>query len=70
MTGKVKMFDDRKGYGFIIPDGGGPDVFVHHRTIQMVGFKTLTEGDLVRYEMGNHDGRPCAQNVVPLGAVE
>lgn len=51
MTGNVKWFNDQKGYGFIRPDDGGKDVFVHHSAIQMKGFKTLSEGDRVSYDV-------------------
>jgi len=50
-TGKVKWFNDQKGYGFIQADDGGPDVFVHHSTIQMDGYRTLAEGQQVEYEV-------------------
>ena len=49
-TGTVKWFNDAKGYGFIAPDEGGKDLFVHHSNIQMNGFRTLTEGARVEYE--------------------
>lgn len=48
--GKVKWFDSQKGYGFIKPAKGGRDLFVHHSGIEMEGFRTLSEGDLVEYE--------------------
>ena len=50
-TGVVKWFNDEKGFGFIAPDEGGDDVFVHYRAIQMPGFKTLQEGQRVSFEM-------------------
>jgi CspA family cold shock protein len=50
-TGKVKWFDEGKGFGFIAPEGGGEDVFVHFSAIQGDGFRTLTEGDTVQYEV-------------------
>ncbi|MDD5449252.1 MAG: cold shock domain-containing protein [Candidatus Omnitrophica bacterium] len=50
-TGTVKWFSDQKGYGFIVPDGGGKDIFVHHTGIDGTGFKSLKEGDKVQYEV-------------------
>lgn len=49
--GSVKWFNDAKGYGFIRPAAGGKDVFVHHTSIQMDGFRTLKEGEPVEYEV-------------------
>lgn len=59
MTGTVKWFDNAKGFGFIRPVGGGDDIFAHHSTIQMDGFRTLKAGQQVRFDMhqgpkGNH----------------
>ena len=53
-TGKIKWFNDNKGYGFISQEGG-PDVFVHFSAIEMDGFKTLKEGQEVEFEMTNGD---------------
>ncbi len=50
-TGTVKWFNDQKGYGFIAPDDGGKDVFVHHTAIQMQGFRTLQEGMKVSFDV-------------------
>lgn len=65
-TGTVKWFNDQKGYGFIRPDDGGKDVFVHHSSIQMKGFKTLNEGDKVSYETENGPKGLQAANVVKM----
>lgn len=48
--GTVKWFSDKKGFGFIVPDNGGEDLFVHHSNITMDGFRTLTDGQAVEYE--------------------
>lgn len=50
-TGTVKWFNEKKGYGFIVPDGTSQDVFVHYSAIQVEGFKTLNEGDKVQFEI-------------------
>ncbi|QPJ63892.1 MAG: cold-shock protein [Candidatus Nitrohelix vancouverensis] len=62
-TGKVKWFNDRKGYGFIESDDGG-DVFVHFSAIEMDGFKTLSEGQPVEFEVSSGPKGPQASNVV------
>ena len=49
-SGTVKWFNNAKGYGFIVPESGGEDVFVHYSTIDGAGFKTLKEGQVVHYE--------------------
>ena len=63
--GTVKWFNDKKGYGFIEPSDGGKDLFVHMSVIQMDGFKTLSDGQNVDYEVGESDKGPAAINVVP-----
>lgn len=50
-TGTVKWFNDTKGFGFIAPDDGGKDVFVHQSTIESQGFRSLSEGDKVKFEV-------------------
>ena len=64
-TGKVKWFNDQKGYGFITPDEGGKDLFVHYSEIQSEGFKTLQEGQAVDYEKADSDKGPKATKVRP-----
>jgi CspA family cold shock protein len=61
--GKVKWFDERKGYGFITPDDGGEDLFVHHTNIVGQGFRSLNEGQAVEYEIGQGRKGPQATNV-------
>jgi CspA family cold shock protein len=64
-TGTVKWFNDAKGYGFIAPEDGGKDLFVHHSNIAGDGFKSLTEGAKVEYESREGQKGPEAINVVP-----
>jgi len=64
-TGTVKWFNDAKGYGFIAPEDGGKDLFVHHSSIAGEGFKTLVEGAKVEYESREGQKGPEAINVVP-----
>jgi len=64
--GKVKWFNDSKGYGFIEQEGGGDDVFVHFSAIQAEGFRTLREGQDVEFELRTGDKGLNAQNVVKV----
>ncbi len=64
-TGTVKWFNEAKGYGFIAQDDGGGDVFVHFRAIQGTGFKTLSEGQKVTFDVQQGQKGPQAANVVP-----
>jgi cold shock protein len=65
-TGTVKWFNDAKGYGFIAPDEGTKDLFVHHSAIQGNGFKSLVEGSKVEFEAGEGAKGPEATHVVPI----
>ena len=65
-TGTVKWFNDAKGYGFLAPDEGGKDLFVHHSAISGEGFKSLTEGAKVSYDEENGDKGPKAVNVTKI----
>jgi CspA family cold shock protein len=63
-TGKVKWFNEAKGFGFLSQDNGGPDVFVHHSAISGSGFKTLAEGQAVEFDVETEAKGPRAANVV------
>ena len=65
ITGKVKWFNNTKGYGFIAQLDNEKDLFVHMSSILMEGFKTLSEDQDVEYEVGESDRGPVAKNVVP-----
>ena len=63
--GTVKWFNSEKGFGFIAPDDGGEDLFVHHSEVKTSGRATLDDGQKVEYEVGEGQKGPCAKNVVP-----
>jgi cold shock protein len=65
-TGTVKWFSDEKGFGFITPDDGGKDLFVHHTGINSNGFRTLAEGAKVSFEAENGPKGPNAVNVTAI----
>ena len=65
-TGTVKWFSSEKGFGFITPDGGGNDLFVHHSEIKVSGYASLDEGQKVSFVVGEGRKGPCATSVTPL----
>jgi CspA family cold shock protein len=64
--GTVKWFDASKGYGFITPEDGGKDLFVHYSEIKSEGYATLSDGQKVEYEVGEGQKGPCATKVVAV----
>lgn len=66
MQGTVKWFNDSKGFGFITPDDGSKDVFVHHSAIASSGFRSLKEGDRVQFETEQGQKGPQAKNVTVI----
>ena len=66
--GIVKWFNDGKGYGFITPDAGPKDCFVHYSAIQSSGFRSLKEGERVEFDLVENDRGPAAANVTKLVA--
>ena len=70
VKGKVKWFNDQKGFGFIQREDGGRDVFVHHTAINASGFRTLAEGQVVEFDMIEDAKGPKAQNVTVVQQAE
>ena len=63
--GTVKWFNSSKGFGFITPDDGSDDLFVHHSEIKTEGYASLDEGQEVEFQVGQGKKGPCATNVIP-----
>ena len=67
ITGTVKWFNDQKGFGFITPEDGSKDCFVHHSAIQAQGFRSLAEGERVEFDVVQGQKGPAAENVTKVG---
>jgi len=68
MNGTVKWFNDSKGFGYVTPEDGSKDCFVHHSAIQGQGFKSLRDGQEVEFDIVQGQKGPAAENVTPVGA--
>jgi len=68
-TGEVKWFNNAKGWGFIVPEGGGDDIFVHYSVIQGAGYKSLLAGQIVSFDLERGERGLHAANVVALNEV-
>ncbi|MCH7825120.1 MAG: cold shock domain-containing protein [Acidobacteria bacterium] len=68
LNGTVKWFNDSKGFGFITPEDGSRDCFVHHSAIQSDGFRSLAEGETVEFDLVEGEKGPAAENVTKAGA--
>ena len=64
-SGKVKWYNPTKGYGFIVPDGGGNDIFVHATAVESSGLRKLDEGQALSYEISDNNGKISAINIKP-----
>ena len=62
-TGTIKWFNSQKGFGFIVPDDGGKDVFVHIKAVEKAGLNSVQEGDRLKYDLEEFKGRVSAQNL-------
>jgi CspA family cold shock protein len=62
-TGKVKWFNSTKGFGFIVPNDGGKDVFVHITAVQAAGLRALTDGQAISYDVAMERGKAAATNL-------
>jgi cold shock protein len=67
-TGIVKWFNPTKGYGFVAPEQGGNDVFVHISAVEKAGLSTLNEGQRISYELATNKGKTSAENIKLLAA--
>ena len=68
-TGTVKWFNDAKGFGFISPEAGDRDCFVHYSAIEGDGFRSLAEGDRVEFDLVDGPKGPAAENVIRMGEI-